>query len=156
MFLQTLIHTIKYLNTTLTSKEFTTFLHKINPEIHLSLHLILNCSPPPIFCSLQFSPSDQSYYLLQYKVRPLARPARRTSNGDWSLTRATSSANLNKWAGWFTLLKISYVPDLIWLRWYVSQVDIVAENTNIAIGERYSKFFIELFILELFRRPFSV
>jgi hypothetical protein len=54
------------------------------------------------FCSLQFSPSDQSHYFLRYKVRPLARPARRTSNGDWSLTQATSAATLNKWAGWFT------------------------------------------------------
>ena len=95
MFLQTLIHTIKHLNTTINSKEFTTFLHKINPEIHLSLHLILNCSP-------QFSPLDQSHYFLRYKVRPLARLARRTANGDWSLTRASSSATLNKWAGWFT------------------------------------------------------
>ena len=42
MFLQTLIHIIKHFNTTINSKEFTTFLHKINPEIHLSLHLILN------------------------------------------------------------------------------------------------------------------
>ena len=41
-------------------------------------------------------------YFLRYKVRSLARPARRTSNGNWSLTRATSSATLNKWAGWFT------------------------------------------------------
>jgi hypothetical protein len=54
------------------------------------------------FCSLQVSPSDQSHNFLRYKVRPLARPARRTSNGDWSLTQATSAATLNKWAGWFT------------------------------------------------------
>ena len=47
MFLQTLIHTIKHWNTTINSKKFTTFLHKINPEIHLSLPLILNCSSPP-------------------------------------------------------------------------------------------------------------
>ena len=47
MFLQTLIYTIKHWNTTINSKEFTTFLLKINPEIHLRLHLILNCSPPP-------------------------------------------------------------------------------------------------------------
>jgi hypothetical protein len=30
------------------------------------------------------------------------------------------------------------------------------KNTNIAIGERYFKFFTELFILKLFRRPFPV
>ena len=49
MFLQTLIHTIKHFNTTINSKEFTTFLHKINSEIHLSLHLIqLFSTPPPL------------------------------------------------------------------------------------------------------------
>ena len=48
------------------------------------------------------SPIDLSPYLLRYKVRPLARPARRTSLGDWSLTRATSSATLNKRVGWLT------------------------------------------------------
>ena len=37
-----------------------------------------------------------------------------------------------------------------------SYADIVTENTNIAIGGRYSKNFIELFFLELFRRPFLV
>ena len=37
-----------------------------------------------------------------------------------------------------------------------SYADIVTENTNIAIGGRYSKYFIELFFLELFRRPFPV
>jgi hypothetical protein len=40
--------------------------------------------------------------------------------------------------------------------WHVSYVDIIMKNTNIAIGERYSKFFTELFILKLFRRPFPV
>ena len=59
-------------------------------------------STPPPFSNLQFFPSDQSHYFFRYKARPLAIPARRTSNGDWSLTRATSSATLNKWAGWFT------------------------------------------------------
>ena len=58
-------------------------------------------STPPPFCYLQFSPSDQSHHFLRYKARPLAIPAQRTSNGDWSLTRATSSATLNKWARWF-------------------------------------------------------
>ena len=37
-----------------------------------------------------------------------------------------------------------------------SYADIVMENTNIAIGGRYSKYFIKLFFLELFRRPFPV
>jgi hypothetical protein len=37
-----------------------------------------------------------------------------------------------------------------------SSIIIIQLNTNIAIGERYSKFFIDLFILELLRRPFSV
>ena len=37
-----------------------------------------------------------------------------------------------------------------------SYADIVTENTNIAIRGRYSKYFIELFFLELFRRPFPV
>ena len=109
MFLQTLIH--------------TTFLHKINPEIHLSLHLILNCSPPPLFCSLQFSPSDQSYYLLRYKVRPLARPARKTSNGDWSLTRATSPEQMgrvvyttkNQLCSWSNMVEM-----VCFLSWYCS------------------------------------
>jgi hypothetical protein len=59
-------------------------------------------STPPPFMFPPILPSDQSHYFLWCKVRPLARPARRTSNGDWSLTRATSSATLNKWTGWFT------------------------------------------------------
>ena len=37
-----------------------------------------------------------------------------------------------------------------------SYADIGAENTNIAIRGRYSKYFIELFFLKLFRRPFPV
>jgi hypothetical protein len=58
MFLQ-----IKHLNTTINRKEFTTFLHKINPEIHLSLHLILNCSP-------QFSPVVRPWrYVLHFPSR---------------------------------------------------------------------------------------
>ena len=54
------------------------------------------------FFSFQTSPTDPSPYFLRYKVRPMAQPARRTSSADWSLTLATSSATLNKWAGWLT------------------------------------------------------
>ena len=53
MFLQTSIHTIKHFNTTINSKEFTTFLHKIN----LSLHLIqLFSTPHPQFLFPQILP----------------------------------------------------------------------------------------------------
>jgi hypothetical protein len=43
--------------------------------------------------------------------------------------------------------KISRVLDLIGLSWHVSYVDIIMKNTNIAIGERYSKYFTELFFM---------
>jgi hypothetical protein len=57
MFLQTLIHIIKHFNTTINSKEFTTFLHKINPEIHFSLYLIqLFSTPNPQFMFPQILP----------------------------------------------------------------------------------------------------
>jgi Tat protein secretion system quality control protein TatD with DNase activity len=39
---------------------------------------------------------DQSHYFLRDRLCPLAIPARRTSKGDWPLTRANSSATLNK------------------------------------------------------------
>jgi hypothetical protein len=51
-------------------------------------------------------------------------------NGKWSSEKFQDEMNS------------SVIPDLIWLRWYVSYVDIVTENTNIAIGEHYSKFFL--------------
>jgi hypothetical protein len=67
----------------------------------------------------------------------------------------------NAGAGMFQTKKKKKTPwsrvlDLIGLSWHVSYVDIIMKNTNIAFGERYSKFFTELFILKLFRRPFPV
>ena len=96
MFLQTPIHTTEHNH----QQQGAHNCPPQNQPRNSPLHLTQLFSTPP-FCSLQFSPSDQSHYFLRYKARPLAIPARRTSNGDWSLTRVTSSATLNKWAGWF-------------------------------------------------------
>ena len=69
-----------------------------------------------------------------------------TDDGRLAMSKLTFP--MARWA------KNNYVPDLIWLRFNCSYVNIVTVNSNIAIRGRYSKYFIELFFLELFRGPF--
>lgn len=70
-------------------------------KFHSTALSLCHCPyPPPTY--VRPSPIDSGPYFLRYRARPLARPARRMSHGDWSLTRTTFSATLNRRTGWLT------------------------------------------------------
>jgi hypothetical protein len=78
------------------------------PTKHQPFNFTIQKKPPHLSFPYDFHPPFQTLPNWPIPLPPpvqspaLARPTRRTSSGDWSLTRATSSVTLNRRTWWLT------------------------------------------------------